>query len=74
MTEQTKNSAEASLELRAALHKLEQTMTSGVTNLAVMLSGEVIDLANDLRLIILHEHNADTMRRAKIEESRAKTA
>jgi hypothetical protein len=49
-------------------------MTSGVTNLAVMLAGEVIDLANDLRLIILHEHNVDTMRRTKIEESRAQTA
>jgi hypothetical protein len=45
MTEQTKNSAEALIELRAALHKLDQSLTSGVNKASVGLALQVQRLA-----------------------------
>jgi hypothetical protein len=64
MTEQTKNSAEASLELRAALHKLEQTMTSGVSEDSIHLAGRVLTRAEELYGVILGER----IDQAKAEE------
>jgi hypothetical protein len=55
MTEQTKNSAEASLELRAALHKLEQTMTSGVNADSVKLALEVSRHASEVLRAVVDE-------------------
>ncbi|GJH22451.1 hypothetical protein CBA19CS22_37935 [Caballeronia novacaledonica] len=70
MTEQTKNSAEASLELRAALHKLEQTMTSGVTALSVPLACDVERMASDLVGIIAFERLAILGREKTIQKAR----
>jgi hypothetical protein len=48
MTEQTKNSAEALIELRAALHKLDQSLTSGVNKESVGLALHVQRLSMTL--------------------------
>jgi hypothetical protein len=45
MTEQTKNSAEALIEMRAAIHQLEQSLTSGVNKASVGLALQVQRLA-----------------------------
>jgi EAL domain-containing protein (putative c-di-GMP-specific phosphodiesterase class I) len=55
MTEQTKNSAEALIELRAALHKLDQSMTSGVNAESAKLAAEVARLAVTLENIVVDE-------------------
>jgi hypothetical protein len=41
MTEQTKNSAEALIEMRAAIHQLDQSLTGGVSKDSVGLALKV---------------------------------
>jgi hypothetical protein len=54
MTEQT-NSAEALIHLRAALHKVEQTMQSGVNAQTVTLALEVSRRASELLCTVVDE-------------------
>jgi hypothetical protein len=70
MTEYTKNSAEASIELRAALHKLEQTMTSGVNSTTVGLAMTVQRLAVTLLESIVEERCAQIGANATLKHAR----
>ena len=63
MTE--KNSAEASLELRAAMRRLDESMTSGVSEDSIHLAGRALTLAETLYGVILDERIAQ----AKAEEA-----